>query len=72
MRNGQCPKCNAHEVHLMDGPYELVSVPLSTFSKALMKSYFCVRCGYLELYVRDESDLPKIAKKWSRVRTEGG
>jgi hypothetical protein len=71
MKDGICPKCDARAVHLMNGPYaDLVHVPISTWSNASTDYYICVECGYLEIYVRDRSDLPKIARRWPRVGGE--
>lgn len=69
MKNGQCPKCGAQEVHLMNGPFaDTVSVPLGSWSSASADYYVCVKCGYLEFYVRNPDDLPKIAEKWPRIK----
>lgn len=72
MKDGLCPKCHAREVHLVDGSRTGVSVALGTWSAGAFTSFYvCVRCGYLEIYVEDPADLPKIAEKWMKVGGEG-
>jgi predicted nucleic-acid-binding Zn-ribbon protein len=72
MKKGHCPKCNAQEVHAMDGPYsELVRVPLGWTGGATTNYFICIRCGYVEIYIRNEADLPKIAEKLSKVPVSG-
>jgi Zn finger protein HypA/HybF involved in hydrogenase expression len=68
MKSGICPKCQAKEVHVVDGNQTDVSVPLGTFSAgAFAKMYVCVKCGYIEFFIEDEKDLPKIADRWRKV-----
>jgi hypothetical protein len=56
----------------MDGPYsELVRVPLGWTGGATTNYFICIRCGYVEIYIRNEADLPKIAEKLSKVPVSG-
>ena len=71
MKGGQCVKCGAREVHVVDSSRTGVTVALGTWSAgAFTNFYVCVRCGYLEIYVEDAADLPKIAEKWMKVGDE--
>lgn len=69
MKDGVCPKCETKNVHVVDGNRTEVAVPLGTFSAgAFAKMYVCVKCGYIEFFIEDESDLPKIAARWSKIK----
>lgn len=65
MSDGRCPKCNETSVHVVDASH--LAVPISTFSVAPLGFFVCVRCGHVELYVRDKELLPKIAEKYISV-----
>lgn len=69
MRSGQCPKCGFWEVHSVATIRNGLVVPLGILSMvgSATKLYVCVRCGYVEVYILDSTDLPKIAAKWPRV-----
>jgi predicted nucleic-acid-binding Zn-ribbon protein len=69
MKSGQCPKCESQEVHSVATIRNDFVVPLGIMSVvgSATKLYVCVRCGYVEIYVLDNTDLPKIAAKWPRV-----
>lgn len=68
MKNGECPKCGAGEVHVVDGNRFEPGIPLGGLSAgAFLNAYVCVRCGYVEMYVEDAEDLPKIASRWPKV-----
>ena len=69
MKNGQCPKCNSHEVyssqgkggigdgfsiHVLDGEG---LVPTRKWQTLL-----CAKCGYYENYLSDEAKLAKIVE----------
>ena len=68
MRNGRCPKCDGMEVHEVAKTAVEVAIALSWMSTADLSYYVCSKCGYVELYVKDTSLLPKIAEKYPRVR----
>ena len=65
MGDGQCPKCGAESVHVVDGSG--LNIPLSAFSVAPLGLYVCVACGHAELYVKDRELLPRIAAKYVSV-----
>lgn len=69
MRNGQCPKCESADVHVLSTIRNTFIVPLGVMSivGAATNLYVCVQCGFVEIYVQDRSDLPKIAEKWPKV-----
>ncbi len=69
MRNGQCPKCESVEVHVASTIRNEFVVPLgvSSLVGSATNLYVCVRCGYVEIYIQDAADLPKIAAKWPKV-----
>jgi hypothetical protein len=66
MKDGVCPKCEAKEVHVYGTSAEL-SVRLGAFSSAGVAYYICANCGYVELFIENKADLPKIAEKYPRV-----
>jgi hypothetical protein len=66
MKDGICPKCEAKEVHVYSSSTE-VSVKLSTFGSAGLVYYICTNCGYVELFVEDKENLPRIAEKYPKV-----
>ncbi len=70
MKRGRCPKCQAPEIHIVPGNRFEPDIPTGSFSKAFLSAYVCVRCGYVEMYVEDESELPKIAARWIKVGGE--
>jgi hypothetical protein len=37
---------------------------------AFLNAYVCVNCGYVEMYVEDKEDLPKIAARWPRISVQ--
>jgi len=68
MKNGQCPKCECSDVHIVDGNRFEPTIPLGGLSSgAFINAYVCVKCGYIEMYVEDQEDLAKIAARWQRV-----
>jgi predicted nucleic-acid-binding Zn-ribbon protein len=67
MQDGICPKCEAKAVHVFNGTGAELAVRLGVFSAANVVYYICTSCGYVELYVNDKSDLPKIAEKYPKV-----
>ena len=68
MKSGKCPKCESQEVHIVSSLRTDLAIPLSLLSgSAPINLYVCVRCGYVEIYVHDMTDLPEIAAKWPKV-----
>ncbi len=68
MKSGRCPKCESSDVHVVDGNRFEPGIPLGGFSSgAFLNAYVCVKCGYVEMYVEDKEDLPKIADRWPKV-----
>ena len=69
MRSGHCPKCESADVHVVSTIRNQIVVPLGLLSVggSATDLYVCVRCGYVEIYVQDEADLPQIAEKWPKV-----
>jgi len=67
MKDGTCPKCGAKEVHMVDGNRTSIEIPLGWASKTFVNLYVCVKCGYVESYVEDMADLPKIAERWRKI-----
>lgn len=72
MKNGICPKCSAENVRLVAGNRTEVSVATKgVFSSgAFTCFYVCGDCGYLEIYVEKEEDLPKICEAWPQVKVK--
>jgi predicted nucleic-acid-binding Zn-ribbon protein len=66
MKDGICPKCEAKDVHVYSSSTE-VSVKLSIFGSAGVGYYICTNCGYVELFIENKEDLPKIAEKYPKV-----
>jgi len=71
MKNGHCPKCDSNNVHVVNSMRNQIVVPLGILSMvgSATSLYVCVQCGYLELYVQDPTDLPKIAETWPKLET---
>lgn len=68
MKDGRCPKCGARDVRVVDGNRFEPGIPLGGFSAgAFLNAYVCVSCGYVEMYVEDAEDLPKIASRWPKA-----
>ena len=67
MKDGICPKCEAREVHVSNGTSSEVSVRLGAFSSAGMLYYICTACGYVEMFIENKADLPRIAEKYPKV-----
>lgn len=71
MKTGNCPKCGSENVHVVHSMRNHLVVPLSVLSMtdSATDLYVCVQCGFLEIYVEDPTDLPKIADTWPKVAT---
>ena len=69
MKSGHCPKCESAEVHVVSTMRNHVVVPLGVLSMVSSPTnlYVCVDCGYVEVYVEDPADLPRIAEKWPKL-----
>ncbi len=67
MKNGTCPKCEAHEVRLVKESVVELAVHLSWSKVAQVGQYICTNCGYTEYLVNDENLLPKIAEKYQKI-----
>ena len=69
MKSGRCPKCESQAVHSVATIRNQFVVPLGIMSVvgSATKLYICVQCGYVEIYILDGADLPKIAAKWPGV-----
>jgi predicted nucleic-acid-binding Zn-ribbon protein len=67
MKDGICPKCEEREVHVFTGTGAELSIRLGAFSGASVIYYICANCGYVELFVENKADLPKIAAKYPKV-----
>ena len=69
MKSGWCPKCEVQEVHAVATIGNDLIVPLKGFMSvgSATKLYVCVQCGYVEIYVMEGADLPKIAAQWPKV-----
>lgn len=72
MKDGVCAKCEAENVRLVAGNRTEVSIPVKgVFSTGAFASFYvCGRCGYVEIYVEKEEDLPKICEAWPQVRVK--
>ena len=67
MKDGICPKCEAKEVRLVENTAWMFAIRLTFLQKAMLNYYVCTNCGYVELFVKGESLLPKIAEKYPKV-----
>ena len=68
MKNGICPKCEAKEVHRVTNTASEVAIALSFLATAFLDYYVCTNCGYVEMFVKDKTMLPKIAEKYPKVK----
>jgi predicted nucleic-acid-binding Zn-ribbon protein len=67
MQDGRCIKCEADEVRIVQ-TLRNPSIETRLISLgALTRLYVCTRCGYVEMYVDDPAELPKIAKSWPKA-----
>lgn len=70
MKRGKCVKCGSTNVRRGPPPKgwndASNAVPLGTVfgRQALLQSYICTACGYVEQYVYREADREKVRKKW--------
>lgn len=62
-----CSKCGVNDVHMVPQTAVEVSIAISWSSTASIDYYVCTACGYVELYVKDNALLPKIAEKYPKV-----
>lgn len=78
MRDGHCPKCGSHSVHVSTvvvppkgrSVFNAIPITYSAWwgaSSAPLKQYICVECGYVEQYVEDPEKLKEIAAKLPHV-----
>lgn len=72
MKDGICPKCDARTVHTVAGNRFELSIQVSTLSRALLCAFVCTTCGYVEQYIDDTRDLPKLAERWPQVPPPSG
>ena len=72
MKDGVCPKCKAENVRLVDGNRTEVCVPTrGVFSSGIFTNFYvCGACGYLEIYVEKETDLPRINQDWAQIKVK--
>ena len=78
MRNGECPKCGSHDIHVstVTLPVKgLNSVPIKYSmlwgaSMAPINYYVCTHCGYVEQYITNTAKLREIANKLPQVDPE--
>ncbi len=67
MKSGVCPKCKANEIHVVSNTGIEVAIAIKWSNTAYLNYYVCANCGYVELFVRDEHQLPMIAEKYPKV-----
>jgi RNase P subunit RPR2 len=67
MKDGICPKCAAREIHVYNGSGVEMGIRLGTFKSATVVNYICTNCGFVELFVENQEDLPRIAEKYPKV-----
>ena len=69
MKNGQCPKCNSHEIYASlngGGIGEGFSVRVlhaeSMSPTREWQTFLCASCGYFEHYLLDEGKIARIVE----------
>jgi len=67
MTNGECPKCGSHEVYAINGFGHQANLWIGFWHVAYLTYLVCTKCGYVESYIFEKSDLKKIAQKGQRV-----
>ncbi len=67
MKKGTCPKCGTKEVHVVSNTASEVAIAINFLNTAFLNYYVCTGCGYVELFVKDTENLPKIAAKYPKV-----
>ncbi len=68
MKKGKCPKCESPDVHVVTTTTSEVAISINWLNTAFLDYYVCAKCGYVEMFVRDPSMLPKIAEKYPIAR----
>jgi predicted nucleic-acid-binding Zn-ribbon protein len=70
MKTSKCPKCDSAEIFTRK-PSKVgggaTKIFLSSFKVSFPEVRVCTKCGFLEHYIADESDLETIKKKWSKL-----
>jgi hypothetical protein len=71
MKNGLCSKCGKREVRCSpekraQGHGHILA--LSAFKNAVLKTYVCTACGWMEQWMDRPQDREVVAEKWERPR----
>ena len=68
MKSGICPKCGSREVHsqMTGGRRGTLSIGLWR-GTALLRTYVCTDCGYLEEYDEDADKWRAITEEWLKA-----
>ncbi|NTV99777.1 MAG: hypothetical protein HGA19_00560 [Oscillochloris sp.] len=70
MKSGIYPKCRAATVSTRRqgiGAERAITVDLTFWLSAELTTYVCTTCGYVESYVAELRELPKLAQHWQHV-----
>jgi predicted nucleic-acid-binding Zn-ribbon protein len=71
MRNGICPKCQGQEIYKVSRFGAHGNIDLGLVQTAPLTHLICTDCGYVELYILELSQLPKVRKHGRRFTGEG-
>lgn len=69
-----CPKCQSTEIYTNEGHSkqgDRARFQISSFSTALISSYICTSCGFIEEYLEnddlnDQKKMLKLKEKWRK------
>jgi predicted nucleic-acid-binding Zn-ribbon protein len=73
MKKGMCPRCQSKEVYSgasisgKSGLHQNNTIPITSFTTAVLDNFVCGQCGYVESYIAKEKDLARIKRKWPLV-----
>ena len=67
MKRGKCPKCGSEEVFVLDGKTHRALLEKGWGTITETSDYACAECGYIESYLRSESDKDAVRKGWQKV-----
>lgn len=61
-KTGECPKCHEFQVVRAPATPQDLRVPIGGLASVPIALYICCSCGYVEQWIDDERDLPRVAK----------
>ena len=72
MHDGVCPKCQGREIYRVSQSGGAGYIDLGMIRTAPLTNLICTDCGYVEVYILDKSQLPRVRKYGRRIGGESG